>query len=85
MARSDSDVDLLLIANIQGNPLIHQRRAHQLAADSFPKVDVVIATPADIEGATRAKSPFLLSILGSGITIYSRVAGPPRLSAEGAR
>ncbi len=67
-----SDVDLLVIANLQGNPAFHQRRARQLAADCFPPVDVVFATPADVAGAATAKSPFLLSILGVGITLYTR-------------
>ena len=67
-----SDVDLLVIANLEGNPAFHQRRARQLAADSFPPVDVVFATPAEVAEAATAKSPFLLSILGRGITLYTR-------------
>ncbi len=63
---------LLVIANIGGNPGFHQRRARQLAADCFPPVDVVFATPAEVAEAATAKSPFLLSILGSGITVYTR-------------
>lgn len=69
---SGSDVDLLVIANLEGNPALHQRRARQLAADCFPPVDVVLATPTDVAGAATAKSPFLLSILGTGITLYNR-------------
>lgn len=67
-----SDVDLLVIANLEGNPAFHQRRARQQAADCFPPIDVVFATPADVTGAASAKSPFLLTILRSGITIYTR-------------
>lgn len=67
-----SDVDLLVIAKFEGNFSVHQRRAQQLAADCFPPVDVVLATPEDIADAPTAKSPFLQSILGSGITVYKR-------------
>ena len=67
-----SDVDLLVIANLDGNPAFHQRRARQLAADCFPAVDVVFATPAEVADAPTAKSPFLLSILGTGVTLHSR-------------
>jgi len=67
-----SDVDLLVIANLEGNPAFHQRRARQLAADCFPRVDVVFATPLEVAEAATAKSPFLLSILGKGITLYAR-------------
>ena|SRR5579863_1871222 len=67
-----SDVDLLVVANIVGNPDIHLRRARQLAAHCFPRVDVVLCTPQEVADAHTARSPFLLSILGSGITLYSR-------------
>jgi len=67
-----SDVDLLVIAKLEGNFSLHQRRARQLAADCFPPVDIVLATPEDIAEAPTAKSPFLQSILGSGITVYVR-------------
>ena len=73
-AQPASDVDLLVVARLDGNPLIHQRRARQLAADCFPRVDVVFATPEDIAEAPTAKSPFLLSILGNAITLYSSPA-----------
>jgi uncharacterized protein len=70
--RLNSDVDLLIIANLEGNLGLHQRRARQLTADCFPPIDVVIATPAEVAEAAKAASPFLLSILGSGKTIYAR-------------
>jgi predicted nucleotidyltransferase len=66
-----SDVDLLVIANIQGGNDV-QRRARQLAADCLLPVDIVFATPEDISSAATAKSPFLLSILESGIVVYRR-------------
>jgi hypothetical protein len=56
--------------NVEGSLGPYRRRARQLAADCFPPVDIVLATPADVEDAETAPSPFLLSILGSGVTIY---------------
>jgi len=67
-----SDVNLLVIANVEGNPAFHQRRARHLAADCFPPTDIILATPADVAGASTARSPFLASILSSGVTIYTR-------------
>jgi predicted nucleotidyltransferase len=67
-----SDIDLLVIANLEGDPAFHQRRASQLAADCFPRVDVVFCSTEDVAEAPTARSPFLLSILGSGVTVYSR-------------
>jgi predicted nucleotidyltransferase len=71
-AQITSDVDLLVIAQIDGHPAQHQRRARQLISDCFPPIDVVLATPAEVADAANARSPFLLSILGSGVTVYTR-------------
>lgn len=70
--RARSDVDLLVIADAGASPAAGQRRARQLAADCFPPVDVVLVTPAEVAAAGSARSPFLASVLGTGITIYSR-------------
>ena len=69
-ARSRSDVDLLVVADLHGHRDLHRRRARQLAADCFPRVNVVLATPLEVAQAGIAKSPFLQSILGSGIELY---------------
>jgi uncharacterized protein len=69
---SRSDVDLLVVANVDGSLDLHQRRARQLAAGCFPRVDVVLATPAEVSEANTARSPFLASILRTGTTVYSR-------------
>jgi uncharacterized protein len=65
-----SDVDLLIVAKVDTGGIHCLKRAHQLAADCFPRVDVVFATPEDVEHAETAASPFLMSILGNGVTIY---------------
>jgi len=67
-----SDIDLLVVADLEGDPLFHLRRARQLAADCFPQVDVVFATMEEFESAANAKSPFLHSILTRGLVLYSR-------------
>ena len=71
-ARPGSDVDLLVVADLEGDPVVHLRRARQLVADCFPRVDVVLCTPEEVAAAPTARSPFLLSVLDSGITVYSR-------------
>lgn len=64
-----SDTDLLVIAEAAVDPaLVH--RARELVATSFPPIDLVLCTPSDAENATAALSPFLLSILDSGITLF---------------
>ena len=76
-AHGGSDIDLLVVANLEGNLAYHQRRARQLAADSFPRVDVVFTTPSEVAEAAAAKSPFLLSILGNCIPVYVRPTARP--------
>jgi len=73
-ARGESDIDLLIVTEAAANGAAPRLRARQLAADCFPSVDVVLATPSEIAAAPLAPSPFLASILGSGINLYARVA-----------
>ena len=70
-AHAGSDIDILIVADLQGDPVTHLRRARQLVSDSFPPVDITICTPEEMGSADRASSPFLLSILGKGVTVYS--------------
>jgi uncharacterized protein len=67
-----SDMDLLVIVRVEDRSGSSLRRAHQLAADCFPPVDIAIATIDDIKHAALDRNPFLLSVLGSGVTVYSR-------------
>lgn len=71
-SQSGSDVDLLVVADAVGDSSTHLRRAHQLAADCFPPVDVVFATPYEVEEATVERNAFLLSVLNYGISLCAR-------------
>ena len=71
-ANGDSDVDLLIIANMQGGTIHYQRLARQLATDCFPRVDIVMASPSEVASADGASALFLASILAGGITLYTR-------------
>ena len=74
MAEPGSDVDLLVVTELDGDRTIALRRARQLVASSFPPVDVVLCTPEEVEGAATVASPFLASVLESGVILYSRSA-----------
>ena len=67
-----SDVDLLIITNMPGGTNHYQRLARQLAADCFPRVDIVMASSSEVASADGASAPFLASILAGGITLYTR-------------
>jgi predicted nucleotidyltransferase len=81
--RPDSDVDLLVIADAAREPATAMRRARQLVATNFPPIDVVLCTPEDAQHADCVLSPFLQSILESGVTIYA--CGSPRDHINAAR
>lgn len=72
-ARAGSDIDLIVVANLAGDPLAHQRRARQLVAAAFPPIDIVLCSPEEVAEAHTARSPFLLSAFEKGITLYSRM------------
>ena len=78
-AHPGSDVDLLVVAELPGDTDAHMRRARQLTAGLFPPIDVVLCTPDDMAGASKARSPFLASVLGSGVTLYRRDPIAPEL------
>lgn len=67
-----SDIDLLLVGVWKGNPARVLRQARQLVAHSFPPVDLVLCTPADMIEAERGKAPFLRSVIESGVVIWHR-------------
>lgn len=71
-ARPDSDVDLLVVADLAGDSAAHQRRGRQLVSDCFPPVDVIVCTPQDLDDARSDRSLFLMSVIDSGVTMYSR-------------
>jgi uncharacterized protein len=80
--RATSDMDLLVIVRVEDRTAASLRRAHQLAADCFPVVDVAFATVDDVDQAGLASNPFLASVLGTGTTVYSREPGDTRPAAQ---
>lgn len=70
--QTGSDMDVLVIVQVEDRSSATLRRAHQLAADCFPPVDVAFATTDDVERAALDRNPFLLSVLGTGVTVYAR-------------
>jgi predicted nucleotidyltransferase len=77
-----SDVDLLIIGNAPGGSAFHLNRARRLAAGCFPPVDFVFAPPSEIEATNGPKSLFLMSVIGTGFTLYSRAKFPPSQLAQ---
>ena len=69
-AHPGSDVDLLVVAELPDDTGAALSRARQLTAGMFPPIDVVLCTPGEVNDANKARSPFLQSVLGSGVTIY---------------
>jgi len=71
-AKPGSDIDILLVTELNGDPTQYLKHARQLTGHTFPFVDVVICTSAQIEEAHRGRLPFLLQALENGIILYSQ-------------
>lgn len=69
-ANDGSDVDLLVVIDAEEITAALQRRARQLTADCFPRVDVVLCTRTELAEAETASSPFLASILGGAVSLF---------------
>jgi len=69
VARRDSDVDLLVIAETR-RPLDLAGRILWHLGGRFPK-DVLVRTPREIERAVRQQEPFLTEILREGRVLYA--------------
>ncbi len=67
-----SDVDLLIVADVGDDTVRPLRRAHDLAADCYPPIDVVFTTPEEVTRAISSGNLFLVSILETGVTVYRR-------------
>ena len=68
--KQGSDIDLLVVTYNDIDFSSHLRRAKQLAADCFPRVDVVFASTEELRKATLLSNAFLLSALDCGIILY---------------
>lgn len=69
-ARPGSDVDLLVVGAWNGEAARLLRHARQLVAHSFPPIDLVLCTPAELAGSERSERPFLRSVIESSVLIW---------------
>jgi uncharacterized protein len=67
-----SDLNLLIVADLPGASAIHHRRARQLASDSFPRINVVLAAQQDATAGESPQTRILASILGTGVVVYRK-------------
>jgi predicted nucleotidyltransferase len=73
---TQSDVDLLIVADVGEDTARPLRRARDLAADCYPPVDIVFVAPDDLARAAGSGDLFLASILETGVTVYHRGTDP---------
>ena len=71
-AHSGSDIDLLIVLDFEGDPFELLRRARQLVARIFPRIDLVICTLEEFRLGQSERILFLESILAAGVTVYER-------------
>jgi len=83
-ARPDSDLDLLIIE--QSDLPRHRRAARYRLAllGVFPAKDIVVWTPAEVEGWRDVQNAFITTILAQGRVLYERSREPDaRLAPQG--
>jgi predicted nucleotidyltransferase len=71
-AKPGSDIDLLVVLDMEGDPRPYLARAKQLVERNFPRVDLILATRDEIEEQPPQRAAFLLSALETGITVFQR-------------
>jgi predicted nucleotidyltransferase len=68
-ADADSDVDLLVVMECEGNTTEHALDIRRRIPRSFP-LDLIVRTPAQFRQRVREKDGFLRSILEQGTVLY---------------
>jgi uncharacterized protein len=71
-ARSDSDLDLLVIEDSDRPRYKRSARYLRVLTGLFPAKDVVVWTPAEVEEWTAVPHAFITTALRGGKTLYAR-------------
>jgi predicted nucleotidyltransferase len=71
-ARADSDVDLLVIMEIEGSPIQRAIAVKQVCRPRFVAMDVLVKTPEEVAAQLERGSFFLRQILAEGRVLYER-------------
>jgi len=67
-----SDLDLLVVAAVEGESRQRRQQLRRLLAWNLPRVDVVLCTPSELDERLATGDSFLAGALASGITVYSK-------------
>jgi predicted nucleotidyltransferase len=73
-ARSDSDVDLLIVKRTDKRPIDRRIEVQRLLADRAIPLDVIVYTPEELRRLFAAGSPFIEEVVEHGRVLYMRKA-----------
>ncbi len=72
----DSDLDILVIGDFKGSPLLRGHELQQLLIGYPIRVDLLLVTPREVAAESGKPFTFLASVLANGQDLYWRGASP---------
>ncbi|MFC0200717.1 nucleotidyltransferase domain-containing protein [Paracoccus rhizosphaerae] len=75
-ASRDSDVDLLVVGDFPGSPFLRDRELGQLLHGFPVRMDLHLATPAEMAAELAKPFGFTRSILSGGLLLHARLPPP---------
>ncbi len=73
-ARSDSDLDLLIVKQTDKRPIDRRMEVERLLADRAIPLDMIVYTPEELRRLFAAGSPFIEAVIEHGRVLYMRKA-----------
>jgi predicted nucleotidyltransferase len=66
----ESDLDLLVVMEIDGSPIRKAAEISRIARPRFLPMDIIVRTPDEIEHRARIGDPFIKRIMNKGKVLY---------------
>ena len=67
---AESDVDILVIMDLEGSPIRKAAEISMIARPKFLPMDIIVRTPDEIERRIRIGDPFIRRIMDKGEVLY---------------
>jgi len=71
----ESDVDILVIMDVEGSPIRKEAEISKIARPKFVPMDVIVRTPEQIQHRLKIGDPFIRRIMREGEVLYERRIG----------
>lgn len=72
---TESDVDILVIMDVEGSPIRKEAEISKIARPKFVPMDIIVRTPEQIQYRLKIGDPFIRRIMKEGEVLYERRIG----------